>query len=450
MPMTPAADQRQPERLRQRFHDHWCTLGVRNCRLLLAVSGGADSLALMHLLAAAAPGGGLDLVVAHVDHGIAADSGQVAAMVEAAAADLHLPCRVARLALGPSAGETAARAARWDALRRVRNAVGADWIVTAHHRDDQSETVLMRFLRGSGPAGLAGMVARADGLLRPLLPFGREELARHVHALGLVPWSDPANSAPRHDRAWVRTELLPLLARRWPGVSADIARGSADARRWRTAWEQAIEQLPGLDLRADSDGISVAATVLAGYDSALGWAVARAFARRAGAVISSHAADRVLMLTQTGVSGQWVPLGGGWRAELAFGRLLIERSEVVPAATGLQPEPGETTWGRWLLVASQEVAPAQMDRSGWTTWIVPVPLLVRARRPGDRLRPLGAPGHRTVARLLQEALVPLGRRDGWPVVEAAGAPCWVPGVSRGEHALPQPGSEALRLDALYR
>jgi tRNA(Ile)-lysidine synthase len=448
--MTPDADTRQPESLRQWFQDHWRTMGVRDARLLVAVSGGPDSLALLHLLAAAAPDFNLDLIIAHVDHGIAPESGQVAAMVAAAAADLHLPCRITRLALGPTASETVARTARWDALRALRTETGADWIVTAHHRDDQAETVLMRFLRGSGPAGLAGMAVRDDGVLRPLLALGREALAHYVHAMGLSAWADPANLAPRHDRAWLRAELLPLLAARWPGVSADIARGAADARRWRGAWERVLDQLPGLDLHEDSSGISVAGAVLAGYDSELGWAVVRALARRAGAVISSHAAERVLALVRASASGQWVPLGSGWRAEVAFGRLRIGRFEEVPPSMPLPPVPAELDWGRWRITVSREVAPAQLERSSWTTWVAPASLIVRARQPGDRLQPLGAPGHRTVARLLQEARVPRGRRDGWMVVEAAGVPCWVPGVSRGEHALPKPGSEALRLDALYR
>ncbi|MGH7645086.1 MAG: tRNA lysidine(34) synthetase TilS, partial [Gemmatimonadales bacterium] len=137
---------------------------------IVAVSGGPDSVALLDLLhEAALPG--IGLVVAHADHGIQPGSAAVAEQVGRLAASYGLPFELGRLALGPGASETVARRARYAWLRDVQRRRGVRYLVTAHHRDDQVETVLLRVLRGSGLAGLAGIPARArGGLVRPLLP----------------------------------------------------------------------------------------------------------------------------------------------------------------------------------------------------------------------------------------------------------------------------------------
>ena len=131
-------------------------------RALVAVSGGPDSVALLDLLNRTRDHHRLELVVAHFDHGIHPESPRVADAVAAFARSLGLPHEVGRAALGPGAGETSARAARYAWLEATRVRLGAAVILTAHHANDQVETVLMRALAGSGPAGLAGM-ARSPG-----------------------------------------------------------------------------------------------------------------------------------------------------------------------------------------------------------------------------------------------------------------------------------------------
>src|SRR6185503_8761872 len=102
---------------------------------------------------------------------------------------------------------------RW--LRTIQESRAARYLVTAHHRDDQIETVLLRVLSGSGLAGLAGIASRGrDGLVRPLLPFGREELSAHIAERGLPHHDDPANRDPRHLRSWLRTAIIPRLIER--------------------------------------------------------------------------------------------------------------------------------------------------------------------------------------------------------------------------------------------
>src|SRR5262249_4885852 len=128
--------------------------------VLVAVSGGVDSVVLLHAMHATAAEHRLELIVAHVDHGIHPQSGEVALEVEQLANDLGLQFALGRLRLGPDASESSARTGRLQCLEETRQRLGAKYVVLAHQADDQAETILMRLLRGSGPAGLAGIPVR--------------------------------------------------------------------------------------------------------------------------------------------------------------------------------------------------------------------------------------------------------------------------------------------------
>src|SRR5712691_983022 len=155
-----------PQRLQE--HIARARLFARPGVAVVAVSGGADSVALLDLLHELAPERGLTLVVAHADHGIQSDSRTVGQSVSALAAKYGVPFELGELHLGPDATETEARRARYAWLAEVRRRRRARYLVTAHHRDDQVETILLRVLRGSAPAGLAGIAARGrGGLVRP-------------------------------------------------------------------------------------------------------------------------------------------------------------------------------------------------------------------------------------------------------------------------------------------
>ncbi len=437
------------------FAVHLGSLGLGREQVVAAVSGGPDSMALLDLLARSGGEHGLDLVVGHVDHGIDPRSAEAARLVARAAADRGLPFELERLELGPDASETTARPARLAALERIRERTGASAILLGHHADDQAETVLMRVLRGSGPAGLAGMSERSGRLVHALLPFRRRELARYLLEQDIEVWHDPANADERHLRSWIRNEVLPIVERKVPGAHDALLAVAGQARQGREAWDSVIDVLPGLDPRLEDGGISVAAPVLAGYDSSLGAAVSAALGRRVGCTVGPRRAARLLALAASGGSGRWVPLGGAWRAEVAFGRLRIVPAPVSP----LEPAPlgtdaGATAWGRWQLTVRSGNAPERHARRSMSAWIAANPLLertlrVRAPRAGERLVPLGGTGHRLLVRCFQDARVPSSMRAGWPVVEAGGAAVWVPGVCRADAMIPPAGSEALRVDVTY-
>ena len=431
------------------FGRHLATLGLPPGRALVAVSGGSDSVALLDLLHATRDRHRLDLVVAHFDHGIHPASAQVAARVRALADTYHMAYEEGRARLGPEAGETAAREARYAWLEATRLGLGAALILTAHHADDQIETVLMRALRGSGPAGLAGMDPRGPTLVRPLLPFRRETVLRYVRSRDLPVWDDPANQDPRHLRSWLRAEILPSLRTRLPRLDESLQSLGAHAARERAAWNAVLDLLPGLDFRLERDGFSVAARALSGYDSALGTTVMMTAARRVGCRLGAAHAARAVDVAGRGVSGTSLALGDGWTAEVAFGRLIVGRADGAdtPPSRALQGGQGHAHWGGWHLRWRPEPAPERQQRTGLTAWFTPAPLVIRPWTPGERIRPLQGRGGRLLVRCFQDARVPRSRRAGWPVLAGPDGLVWVPGVCRSDALLPAAGTEAVRIDA---
>ncbi len=436
--------------LEERFDRHLAALGLSAGPVLVAVSGGPDSLALLHLLARSSAASGLALHVAHVDHGIHPDSAAVAGSVRDAAASFGFPFHMVELQLGPDATETRSREARYAWLFRQAAELGAALILTAHHQDDQVETILMRALKGSGPAGLAGIASRRGKLVRPLLPFRREELAEHLHRVGLQAWTDPANRDPRHQRSWIRTKLLPMLRDRVPDVDLRLLAVGRQAAANRAAWDAQLDAIPGLELSREAGGVSVAATPLKGYDSVVLRALFGALGRRAGIQIGPARSARIERLLGAGRSGAVAELGSGCAAELSFGRLRLVRGPAHPVPwvpLVLEGVSGELIAGTWRFSWRREPAPERMERNQPFSWFSDGSYLVRPWRAGDLLRPLGGSGRRLVVRCMQDAKILRSRRAEWPVVEAAGQVVWVPGVIRSAERVPVAGLLALRIDA---
>ena len=331
---------------------------------IVGVSGGADSVALLDLLHGLASELGLSLVVAHADHGIASDSRAVGQAVGNLAKQYGLPFELGELHLGSDATETGARKARYAWLRDVQRRHSARYLVTAHHRNDQVETIVLRVLRGSAPAGLAGIPARGrGGLVRPLLAFTKAELAAHVASRGLSTHDDPANRDPRHLRSWVRTELLPLVRDRLGARAVDdLVRAGRAAARERRAWDRVLDRLPELGLRTVPGGFDIAREQLVRYDDVLSEALVRAAARRVGLVVGPRKAQQLVDLARR-PSGRWLPLGNQWTAEVAFDRVRVrtrESGKIVEGVDGGE-ERGSAEFGAFRVTWSPEPAPTRLE-----------------------------------------------------------------------------------------
>jgi tRNA(Ile)-lysidine synthase len=175
---------------------------------VLAVSGGVDSMALLHLLQDQP---GVKLTVAHFDHGIRLDSAEDRRLVQTAAQFYGWPFVYAEGNLGAGASEAAARQARYDFLHQVRAASGARAIITAHHQDDLLETAILNLLRGTGPRGLGALAERHD-MRRPLLGHNKQQILDHARAHDLVWREDSTNTDERYSRNYVRRQILPRLS----------------------------------------------------------------------------------------------------------------------------------------------------------------------------------------------------------------------------------------------
>jgi tRNA(Ile)-lysidine synthase len=278
--------------------------------VIVACSGGADSVALLVLAA----GAGLEPVAVHVDHGLRLDSAGDVDVVRAAAAALDVPWRSVRVAVGAGPNlEARARDARYGALRVAREELAATAILVAHTADDQAETVLLNVLRGSAAAGLAGMARRRGCIVRPLLHLRRSDVRAVVTARGLATVEDPTNADVRWRRAWIRHEVLPMLTE---GSERDLVPVLARQAELLRAESELLDDL-GDDLLTDAGVDAPSTRVL----RAAPLPIARRAVRRflGPPPPSADEIDRVLAV----VRGERVAaeLSGGRRVRRSHGRL---------------------------------------------------------------------------------------------------------------------------------
>lgn len=403
---------------------------LRGRRVVLAVSGGRDSMALMHAAAA----GARDSIacVASFDHATGAQSARAVALVIRLAGELGLEVMTSR---APRAGSSEAewRAQRWSFLRRVARDRDAQ-VATAHTRDDQLETVLMRTMRGSGARGLAALEARtgdAQGILRPLLAQTRADLAAYAER-SLLEWvDDPSNARLDHLRNRVRHDLLPALLRAKPSLAAELLAIGTRAAELRAEVERFVDLELGLEHR--DGGISVARDIMRRYDAkelALLWP---AVAARAGATLDRRGTERLVAFTTEYRNGARAQLSGGFEVVGHRGALIVRKS-VSGARTDALSLSAGVQLGSFRFDAR--------DEDVVSLWSAELPagktLTVRAWRPGDRMVPAGGDARR-VKGLLRDAGVDAASRGAWPVVLADGEIVWVPGVRRSAAASARSG-----------
>jgi tRNA(Ile)-lysidine synthase len=329
--------------------------------LAVAVSGGADSLALLHALRTLARPRGWRLEVVTVDHGMRAGSAADAAFVVDHAKALGLGAH--RVTVAPAdleahrgAGpEGAARAVRYQVLAETAAEAGCRFVATGHTMDDQAETVLLQLLRGAGPEGLAAMAVRDGWLLRPLLGVRRSETRACCRALDLSWREDPSNADQRLLRNAVRLRVLPLLEELRPGATRTLAR-TAELARSERDWLDPIvaaalgsvlrdsgQPAPGVAAKARRDAV-IDAAALAGLPVALGRRVVRAACRDAGcATPAAETVERILDLTgppPAGPSGAEVRWPGGRARRTSDEEILLGQPDDWPDAPANRTRSG--------------------------------------------------------------------------------------------------------------
>jgi tRNA(Ile)-lysidine synthase len=303
--------------------------------VLVALSGGADSVALLDAMAETGRGQGFRVIAAHLDHHLRPDSPDDVIfcrnLCERLSVSLHVGNADVRDRARREHGglEAAAREERYGFLRRTAREVGAVAIALAHTRDDQAETLLLRLVRGSGSTGLGSMRARAGDVIRPLLEVSRPEVLGHLAARGLAWREDASNADTRLLRNRVRHELLPYLETRFnPRVRETLARTASLLADEADALGREAETLYADACRATPDGATLRLAPLRAAAPALARLALRAAIAKVGGLrgISAAHVERLLRIARgKAPAGRRLPLPGGREARFRFDELVIRR-----------------------------------------------------------------------------------------------------------------------------
>ncbi|HEX6614242.1 MAG TPA: tRNA lysidine(34) synthetase TilS [Rhodanobacteraceae bacterium] len=419
-----------------------CALGNHpDAPLCVAFSSGADSTALLHALAQVPRAREHGLRALHVDHGLHEDSARWAAHCERLCEALDVPLEIVHVQVEHACGEgleAAARRARYAAF--AQNLSPGEWLVLAHHREDQVETVLLKLLRGAGPHGLAGMRERrplGQGTLwRPLLGTPRAVLREYVATHGLECIEDPSNLDTTLSRNYLRAEILPRLHAHWPHASQSIVHAARLCR----------ESADHLDMLADSalqslrrDGETLDAAGWGALPDALRALVLERWLHALGLSAPTQAQLTELRRQAREAREDHVPRVAWPGAEVRIWRGALH---AMPPSPGSHPA-WQSAWHGEMLQLPGGGALVLEDASGNPSpRSLDPPLVVRFRRGGERIKPAGDAHTRELRDLLQRAGIPPWQRQRIPLVFAgeellAVGDLWV--SERGRGCLEYPG-----------
>jgi len=451
------------------FFETLCETRADDC-LLVAVSGGPDSVALLHALLAVRDTLGVRLEVAHLDHSLRGQEGEadakfVSDLCKREALTLHRR-RVDIPRLWDAEGgsiEALARRERYAFLEEARAVAGARWIVTGHNANDQVETFLMNLLRGAGPRGMGAMLRVGPGpMCRPLLGTWRSEILEYLESHGETYCNDSTNQDLSRTRNWVRHRLVPFLETEMGVPVLEIlVRGSQIMNEVDGFMTQEAERLLGAATISDptaSEVVRVEIAKLAGLHPAVKRAVMReAVHDAAGRLqeISWTHIDALLDLMQREEGRGSIDLPGSLAARREYDTLVIGPAS--KEATPPPPEPspplnlstsGEAKWGRvrvkWTTgpvgLQNPETWALDASRSAFDLTGVTAPVYLRSIRPGDRMEPSGMEGSQKISDLLINRKVPRHLRTRVPVMcdnggsEGGERILWVVGQRRSRQA----------------
>lgn len=453
-------------------------------RVLVAVSGGPDSVALLHVLTRMCTDWQLTLHVTHVDHGLRADARGDAAFVKQMGTAWGVPVSVAHVDVrgerrGGESTQQAARRLRLAALRQTAADVEANRIALGHHRDDQAETVLLRLLRGSGMTGLGGMRPKRGPFIRPLLDSSRADIERYCAAHQLDVVHDASNESELYARNRVRRRLLPLLQSEYnPNVLERLARTAellqADDALLESMAAKVYERARKTGARnvldgGDADGrraIVLSARVIEKQPAALRRRIVRRGLQAAGVdlrrVTYEHTDAVVALVSDASAGALTLPgdlrverdgddlvFGGGGDAAEALTALRKDVSRASGAVVLSEPParrelhiPGRTTLAPGIALEATftpaESAPRDgavvLTEAAFDRDALHLPLFIRFRKPGDRLRPVGLGGTKKLQDLFVDEKVPRHLRDRVPIIEDSAGIVWIPGLRMDERA----------------
>lgn len=422
-------------------------------QVVAAISGGPDSVVLLHILHRLSVRWGITLIAAHLNHALRGqDSDEDATFVAEYAASLGLPCvmetaDVKRYCKAQGCSiETGARDLRYTFLERVARTYNANKIATGHTADDQAETVLMRLVRGSGPDGLSGIRPVRDGwIIRPLLNVTREEVTAYQATHKLSARFDATNTEQDMLRNKIRHHLLPLLQDEYnPKIQGALSR-LADVMRVESSYlDRELEALTTQLIHpVNRDAVRIDLTSWQTIPVALRRRLIRQAVQEAGGRstrLTYDHVERAQALFDAGHAGQILHLPDEIGLERRKTTVLICRSTSEPYQIemnipGTTPIPNSDYY---ITTDVVDISDSPKERSpscvAFDVDVLPSQLLIRSRRPGDRMTPFGMNGTKTLKKLFNEWDIPRLMRDRVPVVTDGVHILWVAGHRRGDQA----------------
>ena len=413
--------------------------------VVVMVSGGADSAC---AAAGAARALGAEAVHAlHLNYGLRAGAAEGEAAARRLCAALRIDLHLERPAERPGGNlQAAARELRYEAAERLRARTGADWIVTGHTRTDLAETVLYRLATSPGSRALLGMPPRRDRIVRPLLALERRRVRELAAIAGLAFADDETNDDPRFARNRIRSEVLPVLRELSPAAERNLAETRGELAEEAELLDRVV--LEALEAAgAGAGAVSIRAEALAGFEPGLRRLALRALAERAAGRPVALGRRRAAEIFRLGVDpeGGEVELGGELTAicESAMIRFGVADADAAPEPVAL-PLPGRARVGRWEIRA--ELHPSPVEPAGPELATLDAAALagrveVRTWRHGDRIRPLGMRGTRSLQDVFTDRGVPRSLRREVPLVTVDGEVAWVAGVAVSEDFRLDPETE---------
>lgn len=451
-------------------------------RVLVAVSGGPDSVALLHLLLRIAPEYSLALGVAHLNHGLRGRASDRDEEFTSALARTHdLPFHGGRRnvkalrRIKKLSPEEAARKARHDFLAEIRRAEGYRRLALGHHADDNAELVLMRLIQGGGPAGTAGMApVRDDGLIRPLIEARRTDIEAFLRTEGIGWVADESNADPRFLRNRIRSRLIPLLREEFNPAVVDAVNRYAEIRREEEAWLSGLTRdmaesctSPSIEAGSEAEAGTEGRVLSVPRLRNLPMAPRRRVVRRTLEVVRGHLrrialdhVDAVLSLLDGDGRHRRLDLPGRVRVARTGEELRIRRLAVplrnagasAPAFAYEMEGPGVLALSEIDARLSLSIIPRPSDRdvrhAGQHVAFFDMkkfrfPLVVRNARPGDRFTPLGMCGSQSVSDFLINRKIPLPDRPRCPVLLSGNRIIWVAGGRIDEAVKLAPSTESV-------
>ncbi len=422
-------------------------------RVLAAVSGGPDSIFMLHLLRELSAGFGFELRAAHLDHGLRGkESAADVAFVRKMCRQWGIPLTVGKVDTKAHAQkhklsiETAAREARREFLRKAAARSRSNLIATGHTAGDQAETVLMHLIRGSGLDGMGGMRVKNCEFIRPLLGVSRGQVMRYLKNNGIPYRNDSSNVLLKHFRNRIRHELLPLLKKYNPQIEQSLCRLAANLESDKGMINEAVSRALNDCAKIDNSKISIDLYKFKLYNKGLRQRIIRAAAETLsgpGAVPDQAHLKRTVDLLSSGRVGSRVFLSGGLWVRKAYSEAVIGKPGEIenpkPKAGNKKLRiPGKTVFGEHVISAAllDRLQVKNIDSRAEDIVYFDAGILdeggleVGSRVEGERMVPFGKRTSKKVKELFIDCKVPQARRQGWPVVRSDGKPLWLCGLRR--------------------